>query len=235
MRLESIISFIFIFSKSSQTGPDFKVIYLARDPRASINSLLQSPSLQDSQGYQNTSLFCDRLYNDIVAAEIILRTKHLRPRFKVIKYEDILSQPKQVISSLFEFVGAKKDYLKNAFQYIDDHQANAQDLSQYYTIANHASYFKTRKAIHGNERNSPEEKFESVGSVEARSILTMTSDFLKKNLMAYIARFKHQGSHGGNFKTFSPNHWKYELPKDYLYAIRHQKNCAHAMKILQYI
>ena len=233
--MESIIHLIFIFSKSSPLGTDFKVIYLARDPRASINSLLQSPSLQDKQDFQNTSLFCDRLYNDIVAAEIILRTKHLGPRFKVMKYEDLLSQPKQVISSLFEFVVAKKEYLRNAFQYIDEHQANAQDLSQYYTIANHTSYFKTRKAIHGNEQNSPEDKFRSVGSVEARNILTMTSDFLKKKLMAYISRFKHQSSHDENFETFSPNHWKYELPKDYLYAIQHQTNCTHAMKILEYI
>ena len=230
-----MIIFVFIFSKSSQLGPDFKIIYLARDPRASINSLLQSPSLQEGQDFQNTSLFCDRLYNDIVAAEIILRTKHLGPRFKVVKYEDILSEPRQVISSLFEFVGAKKKYLKNAFQYIDDHQANAQDLSQYYTIANHTSYFKTRKAIHGNEGNSPGEKFRSVGSVEARNILDRTSDFLKKNLMAYIARFKHQGSQDENFETFSPTHWKYELPKNYLYAIQHQKNCTDAMKILEYI
>ena len=216
-------------------GPDFKVIYLARDPRASINSLLQSPSLQEGQDFKNTSLFCDRLYNDIVAAEIILRTKHLGPRLKIIKYEDMVSQPKQVISSLFEFVGAKKKYLRNAFQYIDDYQANAQDLSQYYTIANHTSYFKTRKVIHGNERNSPEDKLRSVGSVEARNILSMTSNFLKKNLMSYIARFKHKGGQDRDFETFSPNHWKYELPKDYLYAIQHQKNCTHAMKILKYI
>ena len=206
---------------------------MARDPRASINSLLQSPSLQED--FQNTSIFCDRLYNDIVASEIILNTKHLGPRFKVVKYEDILSQPKQVISSLFEFVGAKKEYLINAFQYIDDHQANAQDLSQYYTISNHTSYFKTRKTIHGNGTNSPEVKFRSTGYGEQKKILTMASDFLKKNLMAYIARFRHQGSHDENLKTFSPNHWKYELPKDYLYAIQHQKNCTHAMKILEYI
>ena len=152
-----------------------------------------------------------------------------------MKYEDILSQPRQVISSLFEFVGAKKEYLRNAFQYIDDHQANAQDLSQYYTIANHTSYIKTRKAIHGNDRHSPEEKFRSTGYVEQRKILTMASDFLKKNLMAYIGRFKQQGSNDENFKTFSPNHWKYELPKDHLHAIQHQKNCTHAMKILEYI
>ena len=233
--LERIIHLIFIFSKSSQLGPDFKVLYLARDPRASVNSLLQSPSLQEGQDFQNTSLFCDRLYNDIVAAEIILRTKNLRPRFKVVKYEDILSQPKQVISSLFEFVGAKKEYLRNAFQYIDDHQANAQDLSKYYTIANHTSYFKTRKAIHGNDTNSPEEKLRSTGYVEQRKILTMASQFLKKNLMAYIARFKHQVRNDENFKKFSHNHWQYELPKDYLYAIQHQKTCTHAMKILEYI
>ena len=156
---------------------------MARDPRASINSLLQSPALQEGQDFQNTSLFCDRLYNDIVAAEIILRTKHLGHRFKIMKYEDVLSKPRQVIPSLFEFVAAKKEYLRNAFQYIDDHQANAQDLSQYYTIANYTSYFKTRKAIHGNDRNSPEEEFQGIGYVEQRKILAMTSDFFKKKLI----------------------------------------------------
>ena len=119
--------------------------------------------------------------------------------------------------------------MRNAFQYIDEHQANAQDLSQYYTIVNHTSYFKTRKAIRGNDTNSPEEKFRSTGYVEQRKILTTASEFLKKNLMAYIARFTPHGTNAEHFKTFSPNHWQYELPKDYLYAIQHQINCTHAM------
>ena len=108
------------------------MIYLARDPRGSINSLLQSPEINANRKFANVKYTCKRLYSDIQAVEENLRKMQFRDRIKVLRYEDVVEHPKHLAYIIYSFLGAA-NFLSHAIQFIDDHHLNAKELHHYYS------------------------------------------------------------------------------------------------------
>ena len=108
------------------------MIYLARDPRGSINSLLQSPEINSNRQFANVKYSCKRLHSDIQAVEENSKTKQFKNRIKVLRYEDVIEHPKHLAYIIYSFLGAT-NYLSHAMQFIDDHHLNAKELHHYYS------------------------------------------------------------------------------------------------------
>ena len=130
------------YSGSSKFGPDFKVLYLARDPRGSINSLLQSPETERNIKFTNITFSCHRLYTDILALEILMNTPQIKHRIKVVRYEDLVRYPKKMAKNMYSFIGATK-FVESAEEYINEHQMNDLDLSRYYVFPKKLKYRKS--------------------------------------------------------------------------------------------
>ena len=215
------------------------MIYLTRDPRGSINSLLQSPEFWTGQKFANVTFACDRLHSDIQAANEILKNGKINSRFKVVRYEDIVDRSTETVSSIYSFIGAKI-LLPYAFQYIDEHQMNAIDIDQYYSIPNHHNHSLSLKIINPKERNLYVNALFKTGKLKSSSthnISNSNNSVLEQAILqAFISREITNKYYSQNrIRGFKHDHWKHELPKDYLYNIEHQSNCIQSMKILGYM
>ena len=143
------IFFLLNFSTSSVFGPNFKVIYLNRDPRGSINSLLQSPELSSNRKFVNVTHTCDRLYRDSQVIKEVLGNNLLKHRLKVVNYEDLIEHPKYLSKILYLFLGAD-NFLSHAYEYIDEHQLNSKNLHHYYSDLGKETHLKLSQSISKN-------------------------------------------------------------------------------------
>lgn len=130
-------------------GPNFNVIYLARDPRGSINSLLQSPELNSNRKFANVTYTCDRLNRDSQAIKQILENNHIKHRLRIVKYEDLIDHPKYLLKSLYLFLGAE-NFLSHAIEYIDEHQLNSNNLDHYYSDLGKGTHLKLIQSMSKN-------------------------------------------------------------------------------------
>ena len=145
--------FRFNFSQSSVFGQSFKVIYLARDPRGSINSLIQSQESSSNGIFTNVTYTCNRLYRDIKAVEEISRNNQIKGRLMVVKYEDLIDHPKDVAKNIYSFLGAK-NFLSHAIQYIDEHHLNERNLHHYYSDLKNDTLLEFNQSINKKSTSS---------------------------------------------------------------------------------
>lgn len=126
---------------------------MARDPRGSINSLIQSQELSSNEIFTNVTFTCNRLYRDILAVEEILRNNQIKSRLMVVKYEDFLDQPKNLAKTIYSFLGAN-NFLSYAIQYIDEHHLNERSLHHYYSDFKNETHLEFSQSINKKSTSS---------------------------------------------------------------------------------
>ena len=145
--------FHFHFSHSSVFGQNFKVLYLARDPRGSVNSLIQSQESISNGIFTNVTYTCNRLYRDILAVEEILRNNQIKGRLMVVKYEDLIDHSKTLAKNIYSFLGAT-NFLSHAVQYIDEHHLNERNLHHYYSDLKNETHLEFSQSINKKSTSS---------------------------------------------------------------------------------
>lgn len=85
--------------------PEAKIIYLIRDPRAVVSSMLNSNFFKFAESVKDA---CDqyREYMDIYTKN------YNNPRIYSLKYEDLLDHTKTELKKILNFIGAKNNYIK---------------------------------------------------------------------------------------------------------------------------
>lgn len=90
--------------------PNLKVIHLFRDPRAIINSRIQTawyPSGTDKIVLDNTRALCNKMMIDYKKGLGLL--KRFPDRFRFLYYEDLNDEPMQQVKRLYEYLGMSLD------------------------------------------------------------------------------------------------------------------------------
>ena len=129
------------------------MIYLARDPRGSINSLIQSQETSSNEMFKNVTYTCNRLYRDILAVEEILRNNQIKGRLMVVKYEDLIDHSKTLAKNIYSFLGAT-NFLSHAVQYIDEHHLNERNLHHYYSDLKNETHLEFSQSINKKSTSS---------------------------------------------------------------------------------
>lgn len=103
--------------------PNLKIIHLFRDPRAIINSHINTnwypATLNDLISIENDIIVnCDRIYNDIVAA-LILKSRY-PDHILAVQYEDI-DQSITKLEAIYKFIGRNltpkvKEYIRSKIE-----------------------------------------------------------------------------------------------------------------------
>lgn len=95
-----------------------KVVFLVRDPRATMSSRYSSVSwCTDKPDCSSPDVLCSDLQGDLKVATAL---KQLYPdRFIMIKYEELATDPHTQIQNLMEFLGM--EYSPNIARYIEEH------------------------------------------------------------------------------------------------------------------
>ncbi|XP_042240730.1 carbohydrate sulfotransferase 3-like isoform X2 [Homarus americanus] len=95
-----------------------KVVFLVRDPRATMSSRYTSVSwCSDKPDCSSPEVLCSDLQADLKVATAL---RHLYPqRFTMIKYEDIATDPQPEIHRLMDFLGL--EYSTDIARYVEEH------------------------------------------------------------------------------------------------------------------
>ena len=227
--------FNFHHSSSSKFGPDFKVIYLARDPRGSINSLLQSPESEVNKKFTSIAFSCNRLYRDILAVEKVKRNAKIKHRLKVVRYEDIVEYPRELVKNIYSFISATT-LVSYGLKYVEEHQMNNIDLSKYYVVPKTHRHDKSS----GLNKRGGTITYSNALSNTRKTNISMS--LLKRSMIRYKMFKGYVDRHGVDTDVteiesnrFEPNHWKDELPRNYLQKIQQDIKCMYSMKLLGYM
>lgn len=82
---------------------NLKMIYLVRDPRATMNSRNILKWCMDSKDCRDPQLLCEDLASNFFSAIDLLQ--RYPDRFKVVRYEDLAMNVDQVTKGVLEFTG----------------------------------------------------------------------------------------------------------------------------------
>lgn len=95
-----------------------KVVFLVRDPRATMSSRYNSVSwCSDKPDCSSPEVLCSDLQGDLKVATAL---RQIYPeRFTMIKYEDLASKPHDEIRRLMDFIGM--EYSPKLAQYVEEH------------------------------------------------------------------------------------------------------------------
>ena len=84
--------------------PDLKILYLVRDPRATMNSRLSSVKwCSSSPDCINAGRLCNDLHSDLDAFEALSQV--YPSRVALIKYETLANMPQMTFRAIFDFAG----------------------------------------------------------------------------------------------------------------------------------
>ena len=110
------------------------------------------------------------------------------------------------------------------------------DLSKYYVVPKTSKHGKL-SGLTKREGTVTHSKILSDTRKSSISTSLPRSSMIKyKRLKRYVGRPRVDTFHSENsLKYFEPNHWKDELPQDYIYKIQHDINCSYSMKLLGYL
>lgn len=101
-----------------ETRLNAKVVFLIRDPRATINSRRSSVSWCDSSpDCSSPDVLCSDLKEDLKVSAALER---LYPKsFTMLRYEDLANEPHTVLRRLFEFLGM--EYSEELTEFVSQH------------------------------------------------------------------------------------------------------------------
>lgn len=108
---------------------DWKFVYLIRDPRNRIESILERVNISFPDLNQRESVF--EMYLEIekrYMTSVLQMLNH--PQFKLVKVEDLIKNPVETIGQVLSFLDLSPDYQK------------LQDISILYSSSSHESPFK---------------------------------------------------------------------------------------------
>ena len=130
-----------LFTKQSRY--DVRFINLVRDPRAVVYSWVESNWIKnhsDQEFRVNVHKICDPIENN-VRYGLFSSPSWLKPRFKVIRYEDLVINTVNIARELYRYAGI--DWSINVEKWISDHQrglSSARVSKNPYSLFRNASF-----------------------------------------------------------------------------------------------
>jgi len=228
LRISDILPYMQV--ENSALGSDFKVILLQRDPRATINSL--SEELQEwLPGATSPQKICGKILHDYTTV-MNVKDENIRQRIMLMKYEDLVSQPKEMAVKLYRFINASED-IDYALQYLESHYKNDQPTSNVvaHTLAKSAlTMSMAKKKIRmetkwrrGQMTKNEFDKFKKNSSY----IPTENTDREREKRLK-----KYYGTH--RYKSFKHDHWRETLSLKSLQEINSNSDCQKVLRLLSY-
>merc|ERR1712062_2362 len=221
--------------ESSSLGPDFKVILLQRDPRATINSLKREIH-EWLPGAASPQKICGNLYEDYTAV-IQMKNRVMQNRILTLKYEDMVLEPYLTTSKLYQFINASKEDLKYAYAYIQSHsqlqedsQSSEEEARSLTKAALGISLTKRKIRLESQWRLGQLSRIEFEKAKKNSSYVPISpKEFDIKRQMRIQ---KYYDTHRS--RDFQHDHWKHELSNETLREIMTEPLCQKVLKMLDY-
>ena len=228
-------------------GSKFKVVLLQRDPRATINSIQKEPQewlsgaaepakicgniLNDYQTVEKVRRQCSQLYIIFTFRlnKIFFQNRDLSQRIMVVKYEDLISNPKRTAKNLYEFINAS-EYVDYAYDYLKSHQGPETEKVVAQSLTKQAlklSFFKRKERLEAKWRTGviSRNEFDKAMNNSAYDPKSHEEENLKR-LQNYYGTYR--------AKDFQFDHWRGEIKSEVLEKIMNHPDCQLVLKLLNY-
>ena len=104
-------------------NPNTRIIWLVRDPRATITSRTSSVTWCDTKACKDPGYLCSDLLEDY--SSYIYLKEEKPSQIMLVRYEDLAKDPYQKIKEILKFVGL--DFHPRVKSYLDDHLNSDED------------------------------------------------------------------------------------------------------------
>jgi len=134
-------------------NPNIKIIHLIRDPRAQTKSRLKQPQ-QFKCEKSNIPTYCKSVFDDLELGN------QLPPQmYRLVKYEDIVSDPMPKIEALYQFIGV--NFTEPMRQYVYKH-FHAETVKLKVDRTNPYGTFKTSSFNNSNISGMPQDIMQNI-------------------------------------------------------------------------
>ena len=157
------------------------------------------------------------------------QNRDLSQRIMVVKYENLISNPKETAKNLYEFINAS-EYLDYAYDYLKSHQGPEIEKVVAQSLTKQAlklSFFKRKERLEAKWRTGviSRNEFDKAMNNTAYDPKSQEEESFKR-LQNYYGTYR--------AKDFQFDHWRGEIKSEVLERIMNHPDCQMVLKLLNY-